>query len=235
MLKKTMLSRRGAGPFCAILILLFLPPPALPGESPGARIILEPSSFAFTEGAWAEYSVKNLAEETSQIFKISIHEQGKSRGKTARWIEVKVSPEDGPAAAVRFLAEETPSGPGEILRLIVQPEGSEPFNVPRLMLRGGGQHAPDFNAFEMPVAAEPENIKWRGRNIEAVRAEWTAPDGTRSRAAVSPAAAPLGIIFYKDSEAEMTLEDWGSGAGTGITGRPVSFFSWIMRRALKGN
>lgn len=235
MLKKTVFSHRGAGALCALLILLSFSSPALPGESPGARVIFEPSSFAFTEGAWAEYSVKNLAEETSQTFKISIHEQGKSRGKTARWIEVKMSPEGEPGAAVRFLSEETPSGPGEILRLIVQPEGSEPFNVPRMMLRGGGEQSPDFEAFDMPEAAGPENIKWRGKDIEVFRAEWVATDGTRSSAAISPAAAPLGIVFYKDSEAEMLLEDWGAGAETAIKGRPVSFFSWIMRRALKGN
>ncbi len=209
-----------------ILAGFFLCAGFLRAENPA--IPVPEGGFDFLEGAWSSYSINSISEGREFEFKISVLEAGSYRRRDGRWLEVKISSESLPAVLTRILAEETPSGPGEILQAVVQVEGTDPFTMPLSFLKGGQE--PRFKTVAAPPDAERADIIWNGKEIDVIRAEGEDEDGNPFKIVLSSDAPPLSVVYFESAEIMMSLMDLGSGAVTEITGRPRSFFPWLISR-----
>jgi hypothetical protein len=101
-------------------------------------------AFQFIPGAWSSYYVHDRAKKEYYRMYIATLERLTRDGKSCSWMEVGVTPEKDPAVVTRFLVEETRSGPGEILDVIVQVQGYSPFTVPESFYRGEEKDVGNF-------------------------------------------------------------------------------------------
>jgi hypothetical protein len=151
-------------------------------------------------------------------------------GKPCSWMEVGVTPEKDPSVVTRFLVEETPKGPGELLDVIVQVQGYAPFTVPESFYKGEGEDK-DVGNFEGAAVARRINrraIPLGGRTVQAWEVEAVDAKGEPMEALVSEEVAPVGVILAESATLGMYLSDSGSGAKSKIEGKPVNFYVWLM-------
>jgi hypothetical protein len=205
-----------AGPLCA----------NNSGENPA--IPVPEGGFEFLQGAWSSYRMKSLSDGREFEFKVSVLEPGSYRRREGRWLEIKISSEQQPAVLTRILAEETGSGPGEILQAVVQVEGMDAFTVPAAFLRG--KEEPRFKTFDASLETEEDSITWEGKELDVIRTEGEDEDGNPFKIILSPDAPPLSVVYFESADIIMSLLDWGPGAETEISGRVRGFFSWLISR-----
>lgn len=219
----------------AVLVLLVAAAwpiaPAGAAEIEGQRpVMIVGDSFQFTPGAWASYYIQDRAKKEYYRMTIATLERLARDGKPCSWMEVSITPEKDPPVTTRFLVEETKSGPGDILEVIVQMQGYAPFTVPESFFKGEGT---DREVGEFQGAAVARRIARRvvpigGRSVNAWDVEAVDARGNPLYALVSEEVAPVGVVMAESPQTGMYLSDWGVGAKSKIEGTPVNFYMWLM-------
>jgi len=185
-------------------------------------------SFQFTPGAWSSYYVHDRAKKEYYRMYIATLERLTRDGKPCSWMEVGVTPEKDPSVVTRFLVEETRSGPGEILDVIVQVQGYSPFTVPESFYRGEEKDVGNFKGTAVAKRLARRVIPLGGRSVNAWDVEAVDDKGDILEALVSEEVSPIGVIMAESPLIGMYLSDWGGGARSKIEGTPVNFYVWLM-------
>lgn len=217
-----------------IVMVCAVGPAAMPGltaEIEGQRpLMIVGDTFQFTPGAWASYFIHDRAKKEYYRMYIATLERLTRDGKPCSWMEVGMTPEKDPSVVTRFLVEETPKGPGEMLDVIVQVQGYAPFTVPESFYKGEGE---DRDVGNFQGAAIAKRIARRviplgGQTVNAWDVEAVDAKGNTLGALVSEEVAPIGVIMAESPLMGMYLSDWGGGAKSRIEGTPVNFYMWLM-------
>lgn len=200
------------------------------GQKP---VMIVGDSFRFVPGSWAVYSMKELKSNTTSRMYFALNEDEK-RGRTpACWMEIGVESTNNPGVVTRLLVEKTPQGPGRALAAIVQVEGFDPFVIPGRYLKSDSKEkVGDFQPLDVSVPASKEIVSWLGRKIRASKVVAKDGQGRPVKVIVSEEFPPLGLVSVESPEVEMKLEDWGTGAKSRITGKPIGFYRWIWRQII---
>jgi hypothetical protein len=185
-------------------------------------------AFQFIPGAWSSYYVHDRAKKEYYRMYIATLERLTRDGKSCSWMEVGVTPEKDPAVVTRFLVEETRSGPGEILDVIVQVQGYSPFTVPESFYRGEEKDVGNFKGTTVAKRLARRVIPIGGRSLNAWDVEAVDDRGDTLEALVSEDVSPIGVIMAESPLIGMYLSDWGGGARSKIEGTPVNFYVWLM-------
>jgi len=143
-------------------------------------------------------------------------------------MEVGVTPEKDPPVVTRLLVEETKTGPGEILEVIVQVRGYDPFTVPESFYKGEDKEVGDFKGAAVARRIDRRVVFVGGRSVTAWDVEAVDAKGAVMAALVSEEVAPIGVVLAESPDVDMVLSDWGTGAKSRITGTPVNFYVWLM-------
>jgi hypothetical protein len=199
----------------------------MPGQKP---LMLIGDTFQFTPGAWGSYRIQDKAKNESYRMVISILDKEKKQKSGTSWMEVEVETKDNPTVVTRFLAEETPQGPGKLLKVIVQVQGYAPFNVPGKYFKGKNAEVGATVPAQIVRRLEKKSFPAAGRPVTGWEVEAEDQKGKRCRAVVSEEIAPIGIFEAETDEVKMSLIDWGAGAHTRITGTPRNFTIWILEQ-----
>jgi hypothetical protein len=212
--------------------------PPIPGQKP---LLVIGDSFRFVEGSWAKYRILDKTKNETYLMELSIlgQEQKKVRKKltTFRWMEVRVEMPKNPVVVTRFLADETPQGPGELQDVIVQVEGYSPFSVPKKFYKENKKGNPGVMQVK-PVQGvknvEKRIVEHKGERIEVIDVEAVDADGRPLRASVSEALPPIGLFSAETADIKMDLEDQGLNAKSRITGTPMNFYLWVISQVADG-
>jgi hypothetical protein len=206
-----------------------LVPQGRAAEIEGQRpMMIVGDAFQFTPGAWSSYYVHDRAKKEYYRMYIATLERLTRDGKACSWMEVGVTPEKDPAVVTRFLVEETRSGPGEILDVIVQVQGYSPFTVPESFYRGEEKDVGHFKGSAVAQRISRRVIPIGGRSVNAWDVEAVDDKGEPMEALVSEDVAPIGVVMAESPLIGMYLADWGAGAKSKIEGTPVNFYVWLM-------
>jgi len=176
-------------------------------------------SFQFTPGAWSSYYVHDRAKKEYYRMYIATLERLTRDGKPCSWMEVGVTPEKDPSVVTRFLVEETRSGPGEILDVIVQVQGYSPFTVPESFYRGEEKDVGNFKGTAVAKRLARRVIPLGGRSVNAWDVEAVDDKGDILEALVSEEVSPIGVIMAESPLIGMYLSDWGGGPDRRSRGR----------------
>jgi len=187
-------------------------------------------SFQFTPGAWSSYYVHDRAKKEYYRMYIATLERLTRDGKPCSWMEVGVTPEKDPSVVTRFLVEETRSGPGEILDVIVQVQGYSPFTVPESFYRGEEKDVGNFKGTAVAKRLARRVIPLGGRSVNAWDVEAVDDKGDILEALVSEEVSPIGVIMAESPHIGMYLSDWGGGAKSKIEGTPVNYNVRVMMK-----
>lgn len=197
--------------------------------------------FQFVEGAWAEYEILDKADDTTLILRMSILGQESarrtifSRRRPYRWLEIDVQVPDEPRVTINYLARETSDGPGEPREMILHIEGYQnPIRFGRMWLRGSDEEIVDTEHEWTRQDVDEEIITHGDRSFTAWRVQAEAEDGTIVEAVVSEELPPFGLYFAETTAQRMSLQDWGLGAQSSITGNPIGLTRWIARQVREG-
>lgn len=208
-----------------------LVPQGQTAEIEGQRpMMIVGDAFQFNPRAWSNYYVHDRARKEYYRMYIATLERISRDGKPCSWMEVGVTPEKDPAVVTRFLVEETKSGPGEILDVIVQVQGYAPFTVPGSFYKGEEM---DKKIGNFQRAAVAKRIAGRvipigRRTVNAWAVEAVDAKGETLEALVSEEVAPIGVIMAESPFFGIYLSDWGGEAKSKIEGTPVNFYVWLM-------
>lgn len=198
-------------------------------DIPGQKsMLMIDGKFFYQQGAWADYALLDKAENKSYRMKIAILEPEKVKGKPFRWLEIEVAMEGDPAVVTRILAEELPSGPGRIEKVVVQVEGYSAFRVPKKYFKDDDAEVGRFDAARIVRRMENKVITIDGRSLSAWEVEAESAEGEVMIATVSDELPPIALIGAETEDIKMTVNGWGGDAVTMITGKPKSFFFWIL-------
>jgi len=205
-------------------------------EVQGQRPVpLVDGTHQLVSGSWAEYGVRDLRSNTAYRLRIDVLERAVLRGKAGVWMELGVTPTNSAAVLTRVFCEETTNGLGRVRRAIVQVEGADPFVVPGRYLGGHGEgrgRVGDFRRVSVVTNSVDELMNWKGRDITVRKLEARDDDGRVTEIIATSDIPPLGIVLVRAPSMEMNLEDWGDGAASRITGKPIGFMRWLWRQFL---
>jgi hypothetical protein len=112
-------------------------------------------------------------------------------------------------------------------------KGYEPFTVPKKYYEGTDKEVGQFQPAIVKKRIAQRYMSINSRNISAWEAEAVDAKGKTTRALVSEAVLPIGVIMAESPEMGMYLSQWGSGAKTRIEGAPMNFYLWIMMQTGK--
>jgi hypothetical protein len=202
----------------------------IPGQKP---LMIVGDAFQFTPGAWGAYEIRDSARNESYRMVIAIMEKEKKQKKGTTWMEIEVESKDNPTVVTRFLAEETPQGPGTLIEVVVQVQGYSPFKVPKKYFTGKNSQVGAPVSSQIVRRLEKKPFRIAGRTVLGWEVEAEDPKGNRTHAVVSEEVAPIGVIEAQTQEVKMSLLDWGTGARTRITGKPRGFTLWILEQMAK--
>jgi hypothetical protein len=215
-------------------LLLLFPPGSAAQKMPGQKpLIVIGDQFQFTPGSWATYQIHDKRKNESYRMYISILEPDKKKRPAASWMEIGIESKGNPAVMTRLLAEQTPQGPGKMLKVIVQVEGYSPFNVPKKYFQGKEAEVTPTVRPQVIKKLEKRTFSAANRQVEGWEIEAEVPQGARTRGIVSEEVLPIGVLEVENDDIKMSLEDWGMGAGTRIKGTPRSFTIWILEQIAK--
>lgn len=217
-----------------LMMVCLIPSPALGQQVAGqAPMLLVGDQFQFTPGTWATYILHDKRDDTYSTLTMSVLESVRHNGQDSAWIELKVETA-AELVVTRLLANKTPSGPGEVFEAIVYVHGLQPFRIPQRWLKGDEQEVGKASRAVITAKAAPRQMTFGGRVLEVIDVDATDETGARVVATVSAGVAPMGILTVDSTEIGMYLEDWGTGARTGIVGKPVSFVEWTATMVARG-
>lgn len=198
----------------------------LPGMMPGGvRLPAEMGHCCtgFRTGYWVEYAVMRLSSR--EVW--HLHFAAVGREDSAWWIEMTMSQAQRGEATVRMLVEEG-EGPREerIHRLIVQPEGQIPLELP---LRESDSQLPPLDTGSGPAALVGSE------RLRLTAGTFTARHYRRGEGAeahhiwLSEEVALWGLARYQSPRVRMTLVGQGRGAVSRVTAEPVPFDPATLR------
>jgi hypothetical protein len=203
-------------------------PDPMQGQKP---VPIVGSEFRFVPGSWGVYTLKNVADKQEYQMRFSILDQVKQRKGKAYWMEIEIESADNPTVITRMLVPDTGNGPGDPTKAYVQIDGYRPFEIPRKYLRPDPKAKQEpvgqFIPFELVGDPETKTLQWKGRSLEATTVEATDEQGRSTTVVASLDAPPLGIVKLNSPDVKMELLDWGDGAATRITGKPVGLWRWV--------
>ncbi len=229
------MSTRIAAAMLAALLIVPAPSGAqgsqqIKGQKP---ILILDGTFRFTPGAWATYVIHDKGSGEYHTFTMSVLNDETRKNRQGTWLEIDI--DTGRERVVtRVLAEQTPAGPGEIMDAVVWIEGMKPFSVPEKYLKGDGKEVGQFQVAQVPKVVEPRAFTHDGQPLRGFFAESADDKGGVTRALVSTEVAPIGLVWADAPAMEMYLYDWGGGARTRITDRPIGMRMWIMDMVFRG-
>jgi hypothetical protein len=202
----------------------------IPGQRP---LMIVGETFQFIPGAWGRYTILDKQRNESYRMYISILPREKKQKTGTSWMEIEVETRDTPKVVTRFLAEETPCGPGRLQKVIVQVQGYAPFNVPKKYFTGDDAQVSPVIPAQTLKRADKSLRPVAGRQVTAWEVEAEDAGGNRTRAIVSEEVPPIGIVAAENNDILMSLEDWGTGAVSRVSGTPRSFTVWILEQIAK--
>jgi hypothetical protein len=188
-------------------------------------------SFQFKPNTWARYSFKPAGQPSSEL-EFSILDEVRNRRGNAWWMEIEINSTDTDDVVTRVLLPETEDGPGDALKAIVQIEGYRPFEVPRKYLKPNPkkktEQVGELATFTPKGEPQAKQFTCNGRTINGTSVEALDAEGRTVKVDLSPEVPPLGIVgIYGEGITTMELLDWGTGAETKITGKPVGLWRWV--------
>lgn len=213
--------------FCAVV-------PCLAGKIEGQRPVpLVAGAYELTPGTWADYTVRNLPSNTTYRLHMAVLERG-VHGKTPGvWMEIGVTSTNDPGVLTRVFAEDTSNGMGRVLQATVQVEGTDPFVVPgRYLKKEKGKGVGNFRPVTVITNSVDEVMNWKGRDITVRKLEARDDEGRVTEIIATHDVPPLGIVLVRAPNMEMNLDDWGDGATTKLTGKPIGLYRWLWRQIL---
>jgi hypothetical protein len=234
--KSLCIAERSRITYVALFVLLLFSQTSLGAEKiPGQKsIIVLGDSFQFIPGSWGSYRIMDKERNESYRMYFAILPREKKQKASASLMEVEVESRNNPNVITRFLADETPQGPGSLLNVVVQVQGYAPFTVPKKYFTGKNAQVAPIIPAQTVKRLEKKSRTISNRQVEVWEVEAEDAKGIRTRAVVSEQIAPIGLVEAENPQIQMTLEDWGSGAVTRITGKPRSFTLWILEQIADG-
>ena len=191
------------------------------------QMVVVDDAFQFIPGTWATYTVDDKRKKEEYEMKFSVMEDGNIPGVACSWMEVVIKTKQTPTVVTRFLARKTRQGPGEVLEAIVQMDGYSPFTVPHNFLTGEDAEVGQTLNYRLAKKVRKKSVKFQNRKIDLWLVEATSDDQQSVEAWVSEEVPPLGVFKIDTSEVGMYLQDWGTGAQSGIAGTPMNFYLWL--------
>lgn len=217
-------------PFFLLLALNATAAEKIPGQK---TLLLIDGNIQFVPGAWATYRIQDKAKGESYRMHIAILGKEKKNKPPASWMEISVESTGNPAVVTRILAEETPQGPGKMLKVVVQVAGYSPFNVPKKYFQGKNAEVAPTVSTQILKRLEKRTFVVGARQVEGWEVEAEDAKGSRTRGSVSEEVLPIGVVEVDSGEVKMSLEDWGLDARTRIQGTPRAFSLWILEQIAK--
>jgi hypothetical protein len=217
-------------PFFVLLALTASGAEKIPGQKP---LLLIGDKFQFIPGSWATYRIQDKTKNESYRMYIAVLEKDKKNKPPASWMEIGVESTGNPAVVTRMLAEETPQGPGKMLKVVVQVAGYSPFNVPKKYFQGKNAEVAPTVPAQILKRLEKRTFKAGTRQVEGWEVEAEDARGSRTRGVVSEEVLPIGVLEAETDDVKMSLEDWGMDARTRIQGTPRAFSLWILEQIAK--
>jgi len=202
----------------------------IPGQKP---LLLIGDKFQFIPGSWAAYRIEDKVKSESYRMYIAVLDKDKKQKPPASWMEIVVESRGNPAVVTRLLAQETPQGPGKMLKVIVQVAGYSPFNVPKKYFQGKGAEVAPTVPAQIVKRLEKRTFMAGKRQVEGWEVEAEDAKGSRTRGVVSEEVLPIGVLEAETDDVKMSLEDWGMDARTRIQGTPRAFSLWILEQIAK--
>jgi hypothetical protein len=217
-------------------LLICLASPGLQAaEIQGQRpVMFLGDAFQFVPGAWSSYYIHDKAKNEHYRMLISTLEKEKGAKVPASWMEIEVTMEKNPPVVTRFLAEETPQGPGELLEVIVQMKGYAPFTVPKKYYDGADKEVGQFQTAHTVKRLAQRTFRYRERDVKVIDVEAADVKGKKISAIVSENVLPIGVVMAETEEIGMYLDNWGGGSKSRIEGTPMNFYLWLMMQLGEG-
>lgn len=203
----------------------------IPGQKP---MVVIADTFQFLPGTWAEYTILDKEKDETYRFNFAVLTKEIVKGLPCWWIEIEVESASNPMVVTRFLAEETPNGPGDLKKAVVQVEGYSAFSIPAGFLRGDDAEVGQVRQAHIVKRVEERSLTHAGKTINAVVVEAKDEDARRMSATVSLELPPIALFFCEDETIRMSVNDWGGGATSKIKGPAMPFFLWIMEQVTAG-
>lgn len=224
-------------PIFAVLCILAVFAAPIAAQEPipkQAPLVVIEGNFAFVPGTWAEYTVfDKVKNETSRLY-IAALKRDTVAGRPGIWLEIEAEMEGTPVVVTDLFAEETKDGPGQIYKAVIQVKGMSPFTVPKKYLEGEDQSVGAYQPAQIVKRLEQKKVVIKGRTIDTLRVEAQDKDGRTTTASVSVQVPPLALVAAETDDLKMTLDDWGDGAASRISGQPIGFTFWIMEQIAIG-
>jgi len=214
-----------------LALAVFVPAQEIPGQKP---MVVIAETFQFLPGTWAEYTILDKEKNETYRFHFAVMTKEIVKGIPCWWIEIEVESAANPVVVTRFLAEETPNGPGDLKKAVVQVEGYSPFTIPAGFLRGDDAEVGQVRQAHIVKRLEERSITHAGKTISAVVVEAEDEDARRMTATVSLELPPIALFSCEDETIRMSVNDWGTGATSKIKGPAMPFFLWIMEQVTAG-
>ena len=224
------------GPIIAAVCVLSVAMPLaaqdpIPKQAP--LVVLE-GSFAFVPGTWATYNVLDKGKNETSRLTIAALKRETVGGRPGIWLEIEAEMKDVPAVVTDLFAEETKDGPGKIYKAVIQVKGMSPFIVPKKYLEGEDQTVGAYQPAQIVKRLEQKKLVIKGRTIDSLQVEAQDKDGRMTKATVSVQVPPLALVTAETDDLKMTLDDWGEGAVSRISGIPIGFTLWLMEQIAEG-
>jgi len=200
----------------------------LPGMMPGGALLpaeLGRCCDGYRVGHWVEYVVH--LRERRQVWHLHLAVVG--REGEAWWIEMTVAQARGGEAIARMLVhhgDEADQVGGRLRRLIVQPEGQVPLELP---VEEASGTLPEIDSGEGPgVLVGAESIRVGAGTFRA--RHYRRGEGPRARHIWLSDRVPLwGLTRYRGPRVEMSLTAMGAGAASRVTAEPIPFDPSTLR------
>jgi hypothetical protein len=205
----------------------------VPGQKP---LVLIADTFQFVPGSWARYNILDKKKNETYVLLFSMLEKEQKKDKIFSWMEIEILMKDQPRVVTRFLAEETPQGPGDIDSAVVQVQGYDPFTIPKKYLKPdkNADGVAQFKPAKIVKKLERKTVGPPGKRVQAWVVEAVTEDGQNIRAVVSEEILPIAVYDVESPEIRMTADDWGQGAKTKVEGTPIPFWLWLLDQISTG-
>lgn len=190
-------------------------------------------TFEFIPGAWARYVIHDSQSNSFYDMTFSVVEKSIKDGIKTAWIEIEVIPAGGLSIITKLQVEETSSGPGKILKAIIQMQGKSPMSVPKKYYQDDtDRKVGDIRNISGLKKQSDKKISLNGTPLSIYTATATDPSGKSVNAFICGSVPPLGVIYLKTDTLSMALDKWGTGAKTRVDSLVMGYDLWVAEQLL---